>query len=72
MPRSYRPISYDNRTALELITTMAECGAVGWDVLKALIAQNRMKKPNYHHIVIPVEKRGKAPSGNLYGKIEAD
>lgn len=72
MPRSYRPISYDNRTALELITTMAESGVVGWDVLKALIAQNRIEKPNYHKIVIPEEKRGKAPSGNLYGKIEAD
>ena len=72
MPRSYRPISYDNRTALELITTMAESGAVGWDVLKALIAQNRMEKTNYHKIVIPEEKRGKAPSGNLYGKIEDD
>lgn len=72
MPRSYRPISYDNRTALEVITKMAECGAIGWDVLKALIAQNRMKKPNFHDIAVPEEKRGKAPMGNLYGKIEAD
>jgi HD-GYP domain-containing protein (c-di-GMP phosphodiesterase class II) len=72
MPRSYRPISYDNRTALEVITKMAECGAIGWDVLKALIAQNRIKKPNYHNIAIPEEKRGKAPTGNIYGKIAGD
>ena len=51
---------------------MAECGAIGWDVLKALIAQNRIKKPNYHDITIPEEKRGKAPMGNIYGKIAGD
>ena len=73
MPRSYRPISYDNRTALEEMTTMAERGEISWEVLKALIAQNRMEKPSYHDIVIPEEKRGKAPKGNLYGEtIEED
>ena len=69
MPRSYRPISYDNRTALEEMTRMAERGAIGWDVIKALIARNRLEKPNYKDLVIPREKRGSAPSGNLYGKI---
>ena len=72
MPRTYRPISYDNRTALEEMTTIAESGAIGWDVLKALIAQNRMEKPSYHDINIPEERRGKAPKGNLYGKIIDD
>ena len=72
MPRSYRPISYDNRTALEEMTTMAERGVIGWDVLKALIAQNRMEKPSYHDIVIHEQKRGKAPMGNLYGEIIED
>jgi HD-GYP domain-containing protein (c-di-GMP phosphodiesterase class II) len=69
MPRSYRPISYDNRTALEEMTRMAERGAIGWDVVKALIARNRLEKPSYKDLVIPREKRGSAPSGNLYGKI---
>jgi HD-GYP domain-containing protein (c-di-GMP phosphodiesterase class II) len=72
MPRSYRPISYDNRTALEEMTKMAERGAIGWGVLKALIAQNRMEKPSYHNIIIPEEKRGKEPKGNLYGEIIDD
>ena len=72
MPRSYRPISYDNRTALEVITKMAEYGVIGWDVLKAIIAQNRITKPNYQDIAIPEEERGKAPMGNTYGKIEDD
>jgi len=72
MPRSYRPISYDNRTALEEMTTMAERGEIGREVLKALIAQNRMEKPSYHDIVIPEEKRGKAPKGNLYGETIED
>jgi HD-GYP domain-containing protein (c-di-GMP phosphodiesterase class II) len=72
MPRSYRPISYDNRTALEVITKMAEYRVIGWDVLKAIIAQNRITKPNYQDIAIPEEERGKAPMGNIYGKIEDD
>ena len=72
MPRSYRPISYDNRTALEEITSMAERGAIGWDVLKALIAQNRRVKSSYRDIIISEEKRGKSPVGNLYGEIIDD
>jgi HD-GYP domain-containing protein (c-di-GMP phosphodiesterase class II) len=69
MPRSYRPIAYDNRAALEEITIMAERGTIGWDVLKALIAQNRMGKPSYHEISISKERRGVEPKGNSYGKI---
>jgi HD-GYP domain-containing protein (c-di-GMP phosphodiesterase class II) len=72
MPRSYRPNSYDNRTALEELTSMAERGEIGWDVLKALISQNRMDKPGYQQLTISEEKRGSAPRGNLYGKIIDD
>lgn len=72
MPRAYRPISYDNRTALEEMTIMAERGAIGWEVVKALIARNRLEKPIYHEIALPVEKRGKAPMGNIYGEVEED
>jgi HD-GYP domain-containing protein (c-di-GMP phosphodiesterase class II) len=72
MPRSYRPIPYENRTALEEMTTMAERGEFRWDVLKVLIAKNRMEKPSHHDIIFPEEKRGKAPKGNLYGKIIDD
>lgn len=72
MPRLYRPIAYDNRTALEEITIMAESGTISWDVLKALIAQNRMDKPSYHEISISKERRGVKPKGNSYGKISDD
>ena len=72
MPRLYRPIAYDNRTALEEITIMAESGTIGWDVLKAIIAQNRMDKPSYHEISISKERRGVKPKGNTYGKISDD
>ena len=72
MPRLYRPIAYDNRTALEEITIMAESGTIGWDVLKALIAQNRKDKPSYHEISISKERRGVKPKGNTYGKISDD
>ena len=69
MPRSYRPISYDNRTALEEMTRMAERGTIGWDAVRALISRNCLDKPGYKDLVIPREKRGSAPIGNLYGKI---
>lgn len=31
-PRPYRPVSYDNRTALEEITKMAENNQSGWEL----------------------------------------
>jgi HD-GYP domain-containing protein (c-di-GMP phosphodiesterase class II) len=31
-PRPYRPVSYDNRTALEEIINMAEKNQIGWEV----------------------------------------
>ena len=70
MPRSYRPQSYDNRTALEEITTMAEKGKIGWEVLKALIALNRKNKPDFRDISVSSEKRGTPPVNNVYGIIE--
>jgi HD-GYP domain-containing protein (c-di-GMP phosphodiesterase class II) len=72
MPRSYRPISFDNRSSLEEITGMAERGAIGWDVVKALVALNRLEKPSYKDLVISKDKRGSQPMGNLYGRIVDD
>lgn len=65
--RPYRPISYDNRTALEEITKMAERNEIGWDVVKALIAHNRQNKPHYKEVKVSMEKRGTPPPGNVYG-----
>jgi HD-GYP domain-containing protein (c-di-GMP phosphodiesterase class II) len=68
-PRPYRPISYDNRTALEEITAMAERGQFNWKVVKALVALNRASKPHFDKCVISLEKRGTPPPYNTYGII---
>ncbi len=65
--RVYRPISYDNRTALEEITKMAEQHKIGWQVVTALIAHNRKDKPQPGDVVVSLEKRGTPPPGNVYG-----
>ena len=65
--RPYRPVSYDNRTALEEITRMAENNAIGWDVVRALTAHNRKDKPHYTEVKVSMEKRGTPPPGNFYG-----
>ena len=66
-PRPYRPISYDNRTALEEITGMAERNEIGWEAVKALVALNRKTKPHYSECIVSHEKRGTSPRGNVYG-----
>lgn len=66
-PRPYRRDSYDNRTALEEITEMAIRGKIGWEVVKALVAHNRRRRPPAEECAVSVEKRGKPPEGNLYG-----
>jgi HD-GYP domain-containing protein (c-di-GMP phosphodiesterase class II) len=68
-PRPYRSSAYDNRTALEEITEMAEQNKIGWDVVKVLIAHNRKSNPPYREITISAEKRGTPPSYNVYGII---
>lgn len=70
--RPYRPLAYDNRSALEEITRMAERGEVSWEVVRALIAQNRKGKPHFSECTVSLEKRGAPPPGNMYGVIEDD
>ena len=65
--RPYRPMAYDNRTALEEITRMASRGELGWEVVKALIAINRRTKPRYDECVVSTEERGTPPEENVYG-----
>ena len=67
--RPYRPISYDNRTALEEITSMAERNQIRWEAVKALVACNRKAKPNFTECEVSLEKRGVPPPGNVYGVI---
>jgi HD-GYP domain-containing protein (c-di-GMP phosphodiesterase class II) len=65
--RPYRPVSYENRAALEMITGMAEREEISWDVTQALVARNRTKKIHYTKMKISSQKRGVSPSGNNYG-----
>jgi HD-GYP domain-containing protein (c-di-GMP phosphodiesterase class II) len=67
--RPYRPVSFDNRSALEEITLMAERGEVSWEVVQALVAQNRKGKPHFSECSVSLEKRGAPPPGNMYGII---
>jgi HD-GYP domain-containing protein (c-di-GMP phosphodiesterase class II) len=68
-PRPYRSSAYDNRTALEEITEMADQRRLGWDVVKVLIAHNRKSNPSYREITVSAEKRGTPPAYNVYGII---
>lgn len=65
--RPYRSTSYDNRTALEEITKMAENNEIGWEVVKTLAAHNRKRKPHHTEVAVSTEKRGTPPPGNVYG-----
>ncbi len=66
-PRPYRPQSYDNRSAIEEITRLAECGEIGWYVVKALVAHNRQVAYDPNEIWVTDEKRGTPPAVNAYG-----
>ncbi|HXX80726.1 MAG TPA: HD domain-containing phosphohydrolase [Thermodesulfovibrionales bacterium] len=71
-PRPYRVASYDNRTALEEITSLAEQNKISWDVVRALVAHNRREKPHFSKCDVSYEKRGKPPQGNVHGIIAED
>ncbi|MCE5194212.1 MAG: hypothetical protein LLF28_01965 [Nitrospiraceae bacterium] len=69
-PRPYRPISYDNRTAIEELTAMAERKEIGLKAVRVLVSHNRKDSPSYSQVNISLEKRGTPPPGNLYGIIK--
>ncbi len=71
-PRPYRPVSFDNRSALEEITALAEKRQIGWKVLQALISLVRQDKPHHGEVIVSTEKRGRRPEGNVYGIVEKD
>jgi HD-GYP domain-containing protein (c-di-GMP phosphodiesterase class II) len=71
-PRPYRKRSYDNRTAIEEITKMAEEGKIGWDIVQFLVSRNRKERPPREECEVSEEKRGKPPEGNLYGIVLDD
>ena len=69
-PRPYRPVSYDNRSAIEELVTMADQGAISMDIVKVLVAHNRKERPYDIDNEISREKRGASPEGNIYGETE--
>lgn len=71
-PRPYRPLSYDNRTALEELTRMAASGALGWSCVEALVACNRIGRPSVDQVVVSLDVRGTPPIGNSYGVVLDD
>ncbi len=66
-PRPYRPTPYENRTALEEITEMAQKGKFSWEVVQTLVSLNRKDRPSFREVKISAEKRGKAPADSVYG-----
>lgn len=66
--RPYRPDSYDNRSAIEELTLMAEHGDIGWKAVQVLVAYNRKNMPDPLNIRVSLERRGKEPVNNVYGK----
>lgn len=66
-PRPYRPTSFDNRSALEEITAVAEQGKISWNVVQALVALNRKDQPHFMDCNVSIDKRGVPPKDNLYG-----
>jgi len=67
-PRPYRAVSFDNRTAMEEMTSMARMGQISWDALQALVSLNRKEKPDVRSFNVSEEKRGTPPPDNVYGK----
>ncbi len=66
--RPYRPVSYDNRSAIEELTLMAQRGEIGWKAIQVLVAYNRHDRPDPLDIEISLERRGKEPDNNIYRK----
>jgi len=69
-PRPYRKGNFGNRTALEIITAMAENGSLGWDCVRRLVAANRKGRPHSDACVVSPEKRGTALAENNWGILE--
>lgn len=68
-PRPYRPLSYDNRTALEELTRMADKGSMDISCVEALVACNRIGRPSSDRVIVSRDIRGVPPVGNCYGMV---
>ena len=71
-PRPYRSSSFDNRSAIEEVTRVAEGGEIGWYVVKALVAHYRRIGYDPGKVWVSDEKRGTSPARNAYGILQDD
>ncbi len=71
-PRPYRKGTYDNRSALEEITSLAEGGKVSWQIVRHLVSLSRSGGSAPEECVVSLEKRGTPPQENNYGVIAED
>jgi HD-GYP domain-containing protein (c-di-GMP phosphodiesterase class II) len=69
-PRPYRPVSYDNRTALEELTRQADAGIISNTVVRVLVALNRRSQTHFSQCVVSAERRGTPPLKNVYGVVD--
>ena len=65
--RPYRLTSFDNRTALEELTELADSNALRREIVQSLVALNRRSRPSAQACVVSLERRGTPPADNLYG-----
>lgn len=70
--RPYRPVSYDNRSALEELIAQAQGGTINETVVRMLVALNRGSKPDHPDFAISIKRRGEPPSENVYGVTKED
>jgi HD-GYP domain-containing protein (c-di-GMP phosphodiesterase class II) len=67
--RPYRRDNYDNRTALEELTAIAENGALHWYCVQTLVGLNRAGQPAPDQVSVSLEKRGRPPAHSSYSLI---
>ncbi len=70
--RPYRPVNYDNRTALEELTDIAAAGALNWHCVQTLIGRNRAGHPAPDQVEVSLVKRGTQPPENCYARLADD
>ncbi|MDA8122803.1 MAG: HD domain-containing protein [Deltaproteobacteria bacterium] len=70
--RPYRRDPYDNRTALEEMSEMADRGSMDLGIVKALVSHNRKDRPDPRECKVSDERRGTPPDHNLYGLLLED
>jgi HD-GYP domain-containing protein (c-di-GMP phosphodiesterase class II) len=71
-PRPYRREAFNNRAALEELTKRTLDGQISEEIIKVLVASNRMKKSSWYECKISKEYRGPYPKENYYGSIQEE